>query len=198
DIETLRRRQRRNLLATLLVSRGVPMLLAGDERGRTQQGNNNAYCQDDPISWMDWSADPSADDLSQVVRDLLALRARAGALRAPRFPEPGPPETSEPVPDTGLTWFDPDGSPVAGGDWDNPEGHSFAVLFADDPPAPSVLVLFNAYWGAVAFTVPDPPAGAWTVALDTMQEDGAPVGAAPLAAGAAITVGPRSVIIATG
>ena len=74
-VAALRRRQQRNFLATLLVSRGVPMLLAGDERNRTQQGNNNAYCQDNPVSWLDWTASPSADNLSTVVRNLIALRA---------------------------------------------------------------------------------------------------------------------------
>jgi isoamylase len=197
-ISALRRRQRRNLLATLLVSRGVPMLMAGDERGRTQGGNNNAYCQDNSIGWVDWSADPAADDLSTVVRDLIALRARVGALRAARFPEPGPAEPSEPVADTGLGWFDPNGSPVASQDWDNAEGHSFAVVFAGAPPAPSVLVMINGYWEPVPFTVPSPPSGAWDVTLDTMQEDGASMTQAPLAAGARVAVGPRSVIIATG
>ncbi|MDQ6779400.1 MAG: glycogen debranching protein GlgX [Actinomycetota bacterium] len=198
QIAALRRRQQRNLLATLLVSRGVPMLLAGDERGRTQQGNNNAYCQDNAVSWVDWTADPSTDDLTTVVRNLISLRARTGTLRAPRFPEPGSAQPGEPVPDTGLGWFDPDGATVTGPDWDNREGHSFAVVFADAPPAPSVLVMFNAYWGPLPFTVPSAPAGAWTVTLDTTQEDGAPAPGAPLEAGASITVGPRSVIVATG
>jgi isoamylase len=197
-IAALRRRQQRNLLAALLLSRGVPMLLAGDERGRTQQGNNNAYCQDNAISWVDWTADPAADDLTTVVRDLISLRTRVGALRAPRFPDPGPAQSGEPVPDTGLSWFDPDGVSVSGPDWDNPEGHSFAVVFAGAPPAPSVLVMFNAYWGPVTFAVPGAPAGAWTVTLDTTQEDGSPAAGAPLGAGASITAGPRSVVIATG
>ena len=197
-IATLRRRQRRNLLATLLVSRGVPMIMAGDERGRSQQGNNNAYCQDNPITWVEWTADSSAEDLSTVVRNLIALRARVGALRAARFPEPAPVGPSEPVADTGLAWFDPDGSPVTSHDWDNAEGRSFAVVFADDAPAPSVLVMLNAYWEPVAFTMPSPPAGTWTVTLDTMAEDGAPTADQALGAGASITVGPRSAIIATG
>jgi isoamylase len=174
------------------------MLLAGDERNRTQQGNNNAYCQDNPISWVDWTADPSADNLSAVVRNLISLRSGAAALRAARFPEPGPAEPSEPVAGTGLGWFNPDGLPVTSQDWDNPEGHSFAVLFPDVPPAPSVLVMLNAYWEPVAFTLPSPPSGAWTLNLDTLQEDGTPASGEPLGAGASITVGPRSIVIATG
>ena len=112
EIATLRRRQQRNFLATLLISRGVPMLQAGDERGRTQQGNNNAYCQDNPISWVDWTADPAADNLTAVVGKLTRLRTATATLRSPRFPEPGSAAPSEPVADTGLTWFDPDGAPV--------------------------------------------------------------------------------------
>jgi isoamylase len=198
DVTTLRRRQQRNLLATLLVSRGVPMLLAGDERNRTQQGNNNAYCQDNPITWVDWTSDQAADNLSAVVRNLISLRSGVKALRAARFPEPGPVGPSEPVAGTGLRWFDPSGSPVASQDWDNADGHSFAVVFADAPPARSVLVMLNGYWEPVAFTVPAPPSGTWTVNVDTMQEDGTPPSAAPLGAGASVIVGPRAIAIASG
>jgi isoamylase len=191
EIAALRRRQQRNLLATLLISRGVPMLMAGDERHRTQQGNNNAYCQDNAISWVDWTPDAAADDLTAVLRRLIALRARAPALRAARFAEPGPPEPGSPVAETGLAWLNPDGSATTSRDWDNPEGHSFAVVLADTPPAASVLVMVNAYWGPVAFTLPP---GVWIPRVDTTREDGVP---APLAAGAPIILGPRSMAIAT-
>ena len=197
-ITALRRRQQRNLLATLLVSRGVPMLLAGDERNRTQQGNNNAYCQDNAVSWVDWTADPAADNLTTVVRSLLALRAGVPALRAARFPEPGPAGADEPVAGTGLAWFNPDGSPAASQDWDSPAGHSFAVVFPGAPPALAALVMVNAYWNPLPFTVPSPPSGTWTVRVDTTPEDGTPATAAPLSAGASITVGGRSLVIATG
>ncbi len=197
-VMTLRRRQQRNFLATLLVSRGVPMLLAGDERNRTQQGNNNAYCQDNAISWVDWTADPSANDLTSVVRSLVSLRAGVPALRAPRFPEPGPPAPDEPVADTGLAWFNPDGSPVASQDWDNTQGHSLAVVLPGAPAALSALVMINAYWNPLPFTVPGPPSGAWTVSVDTAREDGTPQATAPLGAGASITLDGRSIVIATG
>jgi len=198
DVTTLRRRQQRNLLATLLVSRGVPMLQAGDERHRTQQGNNNAYCQDNPISWVDWTADPAAANLTEFVSSLISLRGAVAGLRAARFPEPGSTSPGEPVGDTGLAWFDPDGSPVASQDWDNPGGHSFAVVFGATPPALSVLVMFNAYWEPVAFNVPAAPSSAWTPTVDTMQEDGRPGSTAPLGPGASVSVGPRSLVIATG
>jgi glycogen operon protein len=196
-IAMLRRRQQRNLLATLLLSRGVPMLQGGDERNRTQLGNNNAWCLDGPISWMDWSADPAADALTSFVRALTSLRAAVGALRAPRFPDPGAGDPSEPVADTGLRWFNPDGAPLTGGDWDNSFGHSFAVLFPGAAPAPSAVALFNAYWGEVTFVLPNPPSGSWTIKVDTTTEDGAPTLKGPLAAGASIAVGPRSVVVAT-
>ena len=194
DIDTMRRRQQRNFLTTLLVSRGVPMLMAGDERNRTQQGNNNAYCQDNQISWIDWTDSAAADNLTGVVRNLLALRGQADVLRAPRFPDPGAAEPSEPVADTGIQWFDPDGTATTSQDWNDADGHSFAALFGDTPPALSVLVMFNAYWDPVQFTPPAPAGGAWTLALDTTQEDGSPAAGAP---GDSITVGPRAVVIAT-
>jgi glycogen operon protein len=174
------------------------MLLAGDERNRTQQGNNNAYCQDNAISWVDWTEDPSGGYLTTAVRSLIALRAGVPALRAARFPEPGPPAADGPVAGTGLAWFNPDGSAVTSQDWGNAEGHSFAVVFPDAPPAPSALVMINAYWNPLPFTVPSPPAGAWTARVDTMQEDGTPAPTPPLGAGASVTVGPRSIVIATG
>jgi len=197
DIATLRRRQQRNLLTTLLVSRGVPMLLAGDERNRTQQGNNNAYCQDNPISWMDWSPDPGAHNLTLVVRKLIALRTAVDVLRTPRFPEPGPADPDEPVAESGLRWFNPDGSPVGGRDWDNHEGRSFTVGFADTLPARSVLVMINAYWEPLAFTVPAALPGPWTPTLDTMQEDGSPTSGIPFGVRASVSIGARSIMIAT-
>jgi isoamylase len=209
-ILALRRRQQRNFLATLLVSRGVPMLMAGDERDRTQSGNNNAYCLDTPLSWVDWTPGPDADNLTTVTRALLALRREAAGLRTARFPDPGPATPDEPVPGTGLAWYDPDGAPVDGADWDNAEGHSFAVVFPGQPAGPAVLVLVNAYWESLPFRVPAPPprtgtssslpspGAGWTLRLDTTAEDGTPASPAALAAGASVTVGPRAVVIAVG
>jgi glycogen operon protein len=198
DIAALRRRQQRNFLATLLISRGVPMLQAGDERDRTQQGNNNAYCQDNAISWLDWTDDTAANNLTAVARTLLALRHEIRALRAGRFPEPGAADPSAPVPDAGLAWFDPDGSPVASQDWDNSQGHSFTILFAGEPPAPSALVLINGFWEPLTFILPSPPSGTWTARLDTTQEDGTPTTGLMLSAGASVDVGPRAIVIAAG
>jgi isoamylase len=193
DIAVLRRRQQRNLLTTLLLARGVPMLLAGDERGRSQQGNNNAYCQDNAISWLDWSADPAAEALTAFVARLIALRTATPALRTDRFVEPGVAGLAEPVAGTGLSWFNPDGTTIADPEWDDPTGHAFAVLFPAAAAGPSVLLALNAYWGPVQFTVA--PTGQWQVVLDTTNEDGlpsqSPVGVSTL------TAGPRSIVVLT-
>jgi isoamylase len=197
DIGSLRRRQQRNLLTTLLISRGVPMLQAGDERHRTQQGNNNAYCQDNPISWLDWNDDTAANSLTAVVSALIVLRNDLQVLRTPRFPEPGRADPSAPVADAGLAWFNPDGSPATSQDWDNTQGHSFAILFADEPPAPSALVMVNGFWQPLMFILPTPSSGTWTARLDTNQEDGAPTTGGTLSAETPLIVGPRAIVIAT-
>jgi glycogen operon protein len=195
-IAALRRRQQRNFLATLLLSRGVPMLQAGDERNRTQGGDNNAWCLDSPISWVDWARDPAADRLTAFVGRLTRLRAATPTLRAARFGEPGTNDPSEPVADTGLSWFTPSGAAATGQDWDNSWGRSFAVVLPDAAPARSALLLLNSHWEDVAFTVPPPPDGGWTAAIDTAEEDGTPRITAPLAAGASVVVGPRTLILA--
>jgi isoamylase len=197
DIDSLRRRQQRNLLTTLLISRGVPMLQAGDERHRTQQGNNNAYCQDNPISWLDWIDDTAANSLTAVVSTLIALRNDLQVLRAARFPEPGSADPSAPVADAGLAWFNPDGSPAASQDWDNRQGHSFTILFADEPPAPSALVMVNGFWEPLTFILPTPSSGTWTARLDTNQEDGTPTTRGTLSAETPFIVSPRAIVIAT-
>jgi isoamylase len=197
SVSSLRRRQARNFLATLLISRGVPLLLAGDERYRTQGGDGNAYCQDNRISWVDWSYSADAQNLTAVLRKLIALRVRAKTLRAARFPDPGPTDPSEPVNGTGLEWFRPDAARMADQDWNYVDGHSFAVVFPDTPPAPSVLALFNAYWDELQFILPSSPSGMWTVNIDTAQEDGKPTTGERLKPGGAVDVSGRSVVIAT-
>ena len=103
----LRARQSRALLGTLLLSLGVPMLLGGDEMGRTQKGNNNAYCQDNEISWLDWSA--VDEDLLAFTRGLVATRRRHPVLRRRRFASGARRDD--------IRWFTPAGSPMTGSDW---------------------------------------------------------------------------------
>jgi isoamylase len=110
-----RARQRRNLLATLLLSDGVPLLVGGDELGRTQRGNNNAYCQDNEISWVAW--EHADDDLATFVAELCALRREHPLLRRERFFAPGE-----------ITWLRPDGAPMEAGDWQNPNARAIAAL----------------------------------------------------------------------
>ncbi|MEL4319282.1 glycogen debranching protein GlgX [Leifsonia sp. YIM 134122] len=148
-----RARQRRNFLATLLLSAGVPMLLGGDELGRTQGGNNNAYCQDDEISWFDWSATDA--DLLAFTRSLIALRRDNPALRPPWFrqaPEHGGIDT--------VVVLRSDAAPFSDGDWDNPDARSILFLLQHSGADTFALALNSAENG-VEFTIPAPPGEAW-------------------------------------
>ena len=196
-ISALRKRQQRNILATLLIARGVPMLQAGDERGRTQLGNNNAYCQDNATSWLDWTDSADTAALTAFTRTLIALRNSAPVLRAARFPAPAQPcKPSEPTANTGVQWFDPDGMAMTQAGWGQPNSFPFTVLLQDTPPNPSVLVMFNAGWQDVSFTLPPSPTTTWTVAIDT-TDTGAGAVARAGAVTSPITVRARSLIVAT-
>jgi isoamylase len=174
----LRARQRRNLLATLLLSEGVPLLLAGDELGRTQQGNNNAYCQDNELSWVDWSLAGSATDLSWFVAALARLRRRSPALARGRFPGAGE-----------IVWFTPDGRPMQPEDWQ--ETYARAVGLATADGAGGLLV--NAWWEPLEFSLPElMRAPLPAVVVDTTDDTAAPP--RPLAS-EQVTVGPRSLVV---
>ncbi|MDP3821682.1 MAG: glycogen debranching protein GlgX [Burkholderiales bacterium] len=170
DAAVLRKRTawRRALLATLLLAQGTPQLLAGDELGNSQQGNNNAYCQDNAIGWLDWAhADES---LLALVSALTALRRQYPAFRHPRwfrghpFHEPGHPFT----PGGDIAWLRPDGVAMSDADWDDPWDRSFAyVVEVGEGGAPAterVMVLMHPAHSTLPFVL---PAGAWRVALDT-------------------------------
>ncbi|MGO4723301.1 MULTISPECIES: glycogen debranching protein GlgX [unclassified Inquilinus] len=165
-----RLRRRRNLIATLLFSQGTPMLLAGDELGHSQQGNNNAYCQDGPLTWLDWAgADPAfIDFMGRVV----ALRRAHPALRRTDFlhgaPSGATSGTGDALPD--LAWLRPDGQAMAGGDWDAPD--AVLGMLLSEPTAPPLLLLFNAGAGDVDFTLP--ALGAWHAWLDTARTPSVP------------------------
>ncbi|SFM62291.1 glycogen debranching protein GlgX [Variovorax sp. OV329] len=171
----LRARQRRNLLATLILSQGTPMLLAGDEFGRTQGGNNNAYCQDNEISWVDWDLAQSdaGRSLGDFTARLLALRASQPVLRRNRF------LTGRYFDELGrkdCQWLTPAAQEIGPEQWQDPQTRSFALLLEGRAPAsaisalaqdPSVLILFNAWHEAISFTLPAAPAGDWRLRLDT-------------------------------
>jgi len=198
-ILALRARQSRAMLSTLLLSFGVPMLLGGDERGRTQQGNNNAYCQDNEITWFDWSA--ADEDLLAYTRRLIAFRKEHPVFRRRRYLAGA--EASE------LGWFTPAGTPMTGSDWADPGALSVAIYLdgSDDPDraedgTPMVdddfLVLFNAWWEALDFVIPATREGAvWLTEIDSY--DPAAAAAAPKRhAGDRVTIAPRSVTVLRG
>jgi len=195
-ILALRERQKRNFIATLLVSRGVPLLLAGDEAGRTQGGNNNAYCQDNPVSWLDWSAERRGDPLLAFTRAMIRLRAELPVLRDNRWLSGEPDEGGRPD----VSWFSVWGLPMTQQEWANPAVRCVAALFDGRAAAqhgPSVLLLFNATPEPVEFTLPgrEVATGEWTVRLDTMQGcfDADP--ARQVAAGSKFTLGSRAMAL---
>ncbi len=171
----LRARQQRNFLASLLLSQGVPMLLGGDEIGRTQNGNNNAWCQDNRISWFDWeSAD---EDLLTFTRRLIALRRMHPVFRRTKFFD----GRGDQLPD--VWWMRPDGRRMTRRDWDNADSRAIGVfLNGDELQAEtrsgeevrddSFLLLFNAYFDDVTFRLPARRLGLrWTLELKTGRFD---------------------------
>jgi isoamylase len=190
-----RTRRQRALLATLLLSFGVPMILGGDELGRTQRGNNNAYCQDNDVSWFDWSS--IDDSLLAFTRRLVALRRAHPVFRRRRF--------LSGVDVAELSWFTPQGLPMTMDDWANPQARAVTVaLEGQDAPDRGAdgtlltdddfLVLVNGWLGAVDFTIPPSRAGQlWVVELQSFDPVQVP-GPARLG-GDVIPVGPLSVVV---
>jgi glycogen operon protein len=194
----LRARQSRAMLTTLLLSFGIPMLLGGDEMGRTQQGNNNAYCQDNEITWFDWSKPDTG--LRDFTRRLIALRKAHPVFRRSRFLTGA--EASE------LRWFTPAGTEMTLADWSDSDARAIA-LYLDGSDSPDraddgtplvdddFLVLVNAWWEPLEFTVPATrPQARWRVEIDTydLGFSGGPATVRPRADDN-ITVGPRSVAV---
>jgi len=171
EVLALRARQQRNFLATLLLSQGVPMLLGGDEIGRTQGGNNNAWCQDNEISWFDW--DSCDEDLLTFVRQLIELRRKHHVFRRTKFFE----GKGEQLPD--VWWMRPDGRRMTRRDWDNKESRAIGVFMNGDElntqtatgeevRDDSFLLLFNAHFEDIAFRMPARRFGThWEVVLAT-------------------------------
>ncbi len=200
-ITALRERQKRNFLATLFLSQGVPMLLAGDEISRTQQGNNNAYCHDNDLTWLDWDLDRAKRDLLAFTRHVIHLRKTHPGLRRRRFFYGRRIRGSE-VKD--LSWFRPDGQEMTDADWNNPLTRSFGLRLAGDAIAETdamgervvddtLLVLVNAYHESVPFVLPaHRPGVEWEPLLDTRTARGRPAGAIR-PGGATYDLGGRSV-----
>ncbi len=158
----LRGRLQRALMATLLLAQGVPMLVAGDELGRTQDGNNNAYCQDNPTSWIDW--DGTDRGLHAFVERLVGLRRRHPALRRLTWFDGSPTTLGE----RDIAWLWRDGSEITREQWENRANRCFGFRIGrEDAAEAAVLVLVNAGTAAVDFTLPSAPGEGWRLQLDT-------------------------------
>ena len=197
-ILALRARQQRNFIATLVLSQGTPMLLGGDEVGRTQHGNNNAWCQDNEISWFDWGT--AEEDLQEFTRRVIHLRQSEPVFRRRDFLVGGELLGSG-LPD--VVWLRPDGEEMAQEDWEREDAHALGVfLNGEEIPTHdrdgvrieggSFLILFNAHWDAIDFTVDERLGDRWTVELRTdpdMDE------ARQFAAGERVSVQARSLLV---
>ena len=186
EILALRERQKRNFLVTLMLSQGVPMLVSGDEMQRTQKGNNNAYCQDNEISWLDWNLQNEKADLLNFTRQLIYFRRKHPVFQRRKWFQ-GRPIHGRTISD--LAWFNPDGSEMTEEQWQI--GFSKAIgVFLNGEEIPRVgyqgqriidesfLLFFNAHWEMIEFTLPiDLQQRGWMVEIDTKEvgfvEDGA-------------------------
>ncbi len=203
QIKELRARQQRNFIATLFLSQGVPMMCHGDELGRTQGGNNNGFCQDNEITWIDWA---NADaGLTAFTREVATLRREHPTFRRRRFFDGRPVrgKGKDQLPD--IAWLQPDGNLMAEEDWDSGFGRAVAVFLngagitgtdergeriTDD----SFLLCFSAHDEDIDFTMPgDGASGEWQVVLDTAIE--AVAESEPISTGHTLTVKPRTLVV---
>jgi glycogen debranching enzyme len=189
DIVTARRKAMRNLLGTLLLSAGVPMITAGDEFGRTQKGNNNAYCQDNELSWLQWEHEEWQWDLWRVTQKLLRLRRENPALRPSRFGVSGQVTPSS----TEMSWFNADGESMSIDDWDSPEERTLQYFASSTPEAEvpnSILLVVNGIEEQKTVTLPPHEAVAGYVLLwDSALDETGPDAHAP---GSQVTLAPTS------
>ncbi|MGV0352486.1 glycogen debranching protein GlgX [Corynebacterium confusum] len=207
DIQRLRRRQQRNFLTTLLLSQGTPMLSHGDEFGRTQSGNNNAYCQDNEISWMDWSLleQEKNFELYDFTKRLIGIRHRHPVFRRRRFLAGGPLGTD--ARDRDIAWLVPSGKLMTQDDWDHDFGKSLMVYLngnaISEPDArgqkivdDSFVMIFNAHHEQIEFTLPTQDLGAkWKLVVDTAHPGGYPTEEILIPAAGTIDVHPRSTLL---
>ena len=198
----LRARQMRNILATLFLSQGTPMISHGDEVGRTQLGNNNVYCQDSELSWMDWSLCERNADLLTFVRTVTGLRRQHPVFRRRRFFDGKPTSTGDQGRD--IAWLTRSGMEMTPEDWVSGFGKSVVVFLNGEAIVEpnqrgervlddSFLLCFNRFEDELEFVIPDAYAQEWTGVLDTAE----PTGATTLVtkAGAQITLPGRSLLV---
>ena len=202
-INTLRRRQLRNFLSTLLLSQGVPMIVGGDEFARTQNGNNNAYCQDNELSWFDWNHADWQKQLIEFTARLVAFRKEHPVFRRPKYFQ------GRRVAGTGLKdimWFDTDGSEMGVEDWTSGVSRCVGMLLSGDAldvrdfkgqpiRDDTYLVLLNAHHEPVKFSLPGKQEVHWEVSLDTRLETGFPDKPASFSAGDELEVMERSMCV---
>jgi isoamylase len=204
-VNAQRERLQRNLLATLFFSQGTPLLLGGDEIGRTQQGNNNGYCQDNETSWFDWTMTPERERLLAFAERVIALRRELPALRRRRFFTGG---SNGDGAERDLVWFDADGGEMAPERWQDPGLSAIGALMAgranadegegDGEPevvGDSVLLLVNGGEQTVRFALPALNGAQWQPRIDTCTADGLPARPGPLEGHAALSG--RSIMLLT-
>ena len=211
SITAVRQRQMRNFLTTLLLSTGVPMLLGGDEFGRTQDGNNNAYCQDNEISWFNWMWQPWQSDLKVFVSNIIALRQQHSAFRQSSFFDGEPLHTGGPK---DLAWLSTDGTDLTVSQWQDPQCHSLAMFLAGESYSAEMagidasgneaaagatdtafLVLIHAGTTPAIFTLPGVPyGGRYQCVVDTFTGRSTPA-QEQFAAADTVTLQPRSMMV---
>jgi glycogen operon protein len=190
-VEALRNRQVRNFAAILLLSRGVPMFLAGDEVRRTQKGNNNAYCQDNETSWFDWTLVEKNSDLLRFWQRMIEFRRSHAAVRRRQF-------FTGAVSERGVldvTWH---GTKLGNPAWDDPEARTLAMTLGGFDGEPDIHAMLNMYWEPLDFELPEVPGRSWLRAVDTALEpplDIADPGAEAPVAGNIYTLQGRSVVV---
>jgi glycogen operon protein len=204
-IRTLRAQQKRNLIASLLLSQGVPMLLGGDECGRTQHGNNNAYCQDNETSWLNWDWSAEEQEFLAFVERMVALRRAHPVFARRRFLQ-GRTVAGDSVKE--IAWLSPSGAEMTPPEWDQPFARALGVYLAgsaiervDRRGRPikddDFLLLFNAHYEAVPFVLPRFRDGyRWVRVLDTAAVPAVEVGTR-LAPGASYPLQGRSLALLT-
>lgn len=205
EVQRLRLKQRRNLISTLLLSQGLPMIVGGDEFGRTQHGNNNAYCQDNEVSWINWPAIADEDrSFLEFVKFLIRLRKEHIVFHRARFLHARHIRGTE-IQD--ISWFNPDGSEMSNGDWDDGLRRDLGVLIrgeageyhltAQGEPQPddSFFMIFNAHHEPVKWTLPALSVGRnWSLLVDT-NADNATANTETFEDGSPYTVPERSLIV---
>jgi isoamylase len=205
EVNALRARQQRNFLATTLLSQGVPMISHGDELGRTQNGNNNGFCQDNEITWTHW--DKADTELLEFTRSVSALRTAHPVFRRRRFFKGVPVRRRGAVGQPDISWFQPDGSEMTDYDWDSGFGKSVAVylngLGVPDLDArgqrvtdDSFFLCFNAHHESIEFTLPPEEFGrAWAPVVDTSASTANSEDQESIRAGSAVLVAARTVLV---